>query len=281
MGKTVVAIIAAFTLGVAGGTLFARARLAPQLSTTRDDLDACRQDCSRLTQGEAENAQRLADAKERAATLAQEIADVETELAALSKPVPKPEPIAITLEAPDLVPPEPEPEPEAGEESRNRRHSREALTDEEMAARTEERRAMAARFREGVRDFMDTQIEQTADTNAKERLAALSEYSDYMTDLSQEFRNAETDEDRQAIRQDLDDARHTVDAMLQEQRAYMWQELAADSGIKGKENQEAFVESARELLTSPFFRDHSSLFGRTGFGSGGRPIPSNRRGPTR
>ena len=131
---------------------------------------------------------------------------------------------------------------------------------------------MMGRFQDNTNRFLDAQAQQSTDPDEQERLAALAEYTAYSVELMQGLREAETDEDREPMREALDEVRQATRDLVREQRMHMLREAAAANGITDPDRQDAFIGSIQTVLTSPFF---DSQISRGGFGFRDSP----RRGP--
>lgn len=142
---------------------------------------------------------------------------------------------------------------------------------EEEQARREERRQQFREFRENARttaaEYLAEQTAKATDPADRERLAAISEYTDAMFESFDAMRNAETDEERDAIRQTMMENGAVYRDLMQEQQASMTQDLAAKYGVAA-EQQEQFLQELEGLRSNPLFRG-SAMFGGRGGGPGG------------
>ncbi len=143
---------------------------------------------------------------------------------------------------------------------------------EEEQARREERRQQYRDFRDNAQataaEYLAEQIAKSTDPAERERLAAISEYTDAMFESFDAMRNAETDEDRDAIRQAMMENGAVYRDLLQEQQVSMTQDLVAKYGVAA-EQQEQFLQELGDLRSNPLFRGPMSFGGRGGPPGGG------------
>jgi len=155
---------------------------------------------------------------------------------------------------------------------------------EEERARREERRQQFREFRDNARataaEYLAEQAAKATDPADRERLAAISEYTDAMFESFDAMRNAETHEDRDAIRQTMMENGAVYRDLIQEQQASMTQNLAAKYGV-GAEQQEQFLQELEDLRSSPLFRGPMMFGGRGGPPGGGGTHGGFRGGPGR
>lgn len=209
----------------------------------------------------------------RAARLEKENADFLTKLEALHDELNELRSLAnasVAAQPVDAAPAEAPADAEAAPEEGRRRWrgpDGEELSEEEWAARRE---SFRARMQESMGEFFDEEFAKSADPATQERLAAIEEYSQFFIDARQRMRDAQTDEAREALQQELADARGEMQALIQEQRASMLQDLAKRYGVPAAE-QDKFVRALERTVETPFFRGGPGGFGGgRGGGSGGR-----------
>ena len=278
MQKSLIAVIVALAVGIVGGALGVRGRLAPQLRAATAARVAAEEDCRRL-RAKADTATDRFDAVRRDnETFAEETAGLRAQLDATLRAVDEPR----AVEDPEAVVASLEAEMAADAAPDDARRSRRWPSEdgarsqrghrESMRGGPEERREMMGRFQDNANRFLDAQAQQSTDPDEQERLAALAEYTAYSAELMQDLRDAETDEDRQPMREALDEVRQATRDLVREQRMHMLRETAAANGITDPDRQDAFLGSIQTVLTSPFF---DSQISRGGFGFRDSP----RRGP--
>lgn len=144
----------------------------------------------------------------------------------------------------------------------------------------ERRRRQAEQWRERfagqARDMFDRQFAMVDDPAALESLAALNEWRQYQQSLRQELRGVESEEDRNAILADMQEARRNSQQLVNQQQDSLLRTFAEKNGISGETEQGAFADQLREVLQNPFFQMERMLVG--GGGSMGGGWPMGRRG---
>lgn len=145
------------------------------------------------------------------------------------------------------------------------------LTPEEQKARDERRAQWEQQRQEGVQRFRENVYSNFADAAnaetdpvARERLTTMAEYSEQMFDLREQMRNAQTDEDQEALRAQMGEVVSNLRQMNREQQDYMLGSLAQQYGVQSIQQQQ-FLEDVRSTVSSPFFE----MGGRRGGGVGG------------
>ncbi len=256
--KIAVAAIIALALGAAGGMYSAQARLKPELSQLLEQRE---------------------DALARIEMINKKLADtemLERENARLRRQVEdlrnRPEPVAPVAAPPGLLTEGPnmalgdasvvspaEEEPQADERRGNWRPPEPGEAGyEEWQTRREEWRAerdeRVADFRERMQGYFDEAMQQAPDAAVKNRIAAINEYSDYTMDLMREMRTAETEEERQAIREELGATWEASRALVREQQDYLLKETLKVNGVTNAQQQDRLVQAMRQTMEDPFFR---------------------------
>lgn len=159
--------------------------------------------------------------------------------------------------------------------------------DEASRARREE---FMLRNQERMQQFQDSLATQLTDPASIEAFNVLMEWQQYQRDLRGQLRDAQTDEERDAIQAKMDEARDTARGMVEQQQNAVLRGLAAANGIAGDKEQEAFVASMKQTLNNPFFSLEGLLIGGgppgrgfsggggfpRGSGGGGRGRPSGQ-----
>lgn len=138
----------------------------------------------------------------------------------------------------------------------------------EQAEREARRAEFRQRFQERVDTFFEEQYARARTAEEQERIALMQEYSQYAMDLRGAMRDAETDEERQALGEQFRDTWTALRDLRDEQQAAMVRDVAAEYGITGA-NQQAFTDAVLRLQESPFFNPGAAMGGRGG-GPGGR-----------
>jgi hypothetical protein len=124
-------------------------------------------------------------------------------------------------------------------------------------------------MREHIRTMLDDRRARSTDPAEQERIAALMEYTDYLSGLRQQMRNAETEEERDDLRAEFFTAIQDVRQIMEQQRQSAFTGLASRYGITDTRQQERFLRDMRQILDDPLM---GGGFGGRGFGrSGGGP----------
>ena len=134
-----------------------------------------------------------------------------------------------------------------------------------------EREERSAEFRGRMEGFFDEAMQKTTDPAAQNRIAAISEYSNYTMDLMRAMRDAETDEERDQIRQDLSITWDETRTLVRDQQDFLISETLKENGVTDPQKQQALVGAVRETMEDPFFRMPGGGGGPPGggFGFGG------------
>lgn len=156
------------------------------------------------------------------------------------------------------------PEPTTQSPTDRNRNRWQNLSAEERAQLEERLRDGLNQMRNRLAENLNAEMQKTSDPAAQDRLTQIQTYTDYNLDLFQELREATTDEQREALRQELSDNQNYVNALRQEQQNYMLSEIARQYGVN---NSEGFINSIQETMRNPMFRGGSGGFG--GFGGRG------------
>ena len=197
-------------------------------------------------------------------------------------PPPEPGPLTEETVAAIELPPLPEPEEATGPEQDPRREGEgrrwrrrdEDLTEEERAARRARGQELRTRVHERIDGFFEAEYAAAGDAAVQDRLVQMEQNTNYLMDLREAMREAESDEERQQLRQGFGETAAALRDLVVEQQDYMLRTVAQEHGIKGAEQQHAFVESIREVQSSLYFRPERLIWGMGGgFGGGfgGRP----------
>ena len=150
---------------------------------------------------------------------------------------------------------------------------------EDDGNRAERERRGAERFQQMRDRYMGMMDEywENADPKTQERITAMVEYQEQIFELGQEMRNAESDEDRAAIRETMRDTMDELQKTVKTQQNSMLGDVAKEYGIEGKKAQREFSNAVRDVIGNPLFSGGS--FGRGGgfSGGGGRGGGAGRR----
>jgi len=132
-------------------------------------------------------------------------------------------------------------------------------------------------MRENMDAFFQREIGNTTDPEVQNRLGLIQEHSNYAMELQEAMRQAESDEERQALREALRNTMFTLRDLGLEQQDHMLRELAREYGITDAARQDAFMASVRSLESSPYFRPEAAFPGQ-GMGFRGRGPGAGPRG---
>ncbi len=149
----------------------------------------------------------------------------------------------------------------------------------------ERRRQRAEQWRERfegqAREMWAEQFAAIDDPAALESLEALSEWRDYQQEMRRQLREMESEEDRNAVLVEMEEARWNAQQLVNDQQDSVLRAFAEEQGIAGETEQAQFVAQLRETLQDPFFLMERMLVGGgprggRGFGSRGFRPPENR-----
>ena len=148
------------------------------------------------------------------------------------------------------------------EESRDRR----PWGDRDGEISAEQREQFANRMRDGMVNRWAEEWEK-APLASKERITAISDLQQLLMDTSMAMRDAETDEERAVLREELESTRRVLRETISIEQTAQLAQVARDAGIQDDKAIAQFVEETRSVLSGPVFQSGGS----GGFGSrGGR-----------
>ena len=270
MMKIIFTAFVAAAVGIAAGIVAMHGTLAPRLSEALTERDAGQQERDRL-------AHQLEATTAKLQHLERQNAEYAEAIDRLGENAAQPAPAR-------MAPPPPQERPRLDEafDARAAWGANEAGVEEQQAEtegesperrreRAERRQEWSQRMRGGIQGYLGDQIAQTSEPAARERLEAMAEYSDYLFDLRGQMAEAETDEERKALRETMRTAGGEAYGLVQEQRQYMLRQAAAAAGISEPAKQEALAQTVQETLRSPLFRLESMMGGGRGGDRGGGP----------
>ena len=169
--------------------------------------------------------------------------------------------------------PQEAPEPESSDAAPQ--DPEEARREQERAERREQWNTMREERRASIEDFMQEQIANATDPATKERLQAMMEYGDYLRETRDAMENAKTDEERDALRRDMEEGWGNLMQLRNEQKEQMLRDFAQAQGITKPKEVNRFVNSYQDLEDNPLFGTFGGFGGPGGFsgrgfgGSGG------------
>ncbi len=263
MARTIVAALVALVVSVAAGAALMNMRSLALLEEQR----------STAAEERASASNEVDKARVRVDKLSALCKDYERQLEDLERPVEEAPVATVSREEPDEADADWDAladlleEEGVSEEGRDEDEERRA---QEWEERRERFREFAGQMRQGVRVYLDEEMQRTKDPVTRDRLAAMGEYSDYLFDLRSQMHQAETDEERDALREDMHTAWGEAGELMQAQREHMVQQFAESQGINDPTKQEQFAQSMREMMQSPFFQ-RNPMMGGGGPGMGGGP----------
>ncbi|HUW62936.1 MAG TPA: hypothetical protein VMZ06_18170 [Candidatus Bathyarchaeia archaeon] len=295
--KILIYIIVA-VLGVLAGALLVHGRLAPELAVVMGRAESLEVE-NKTLKDQADN---LASQARR---LEQQLAEVESRIADAAEQPPAPQALD--------EPAEPESEDMSvaevfgrtqGDSRRGlrRRGQAEVVGTEQAASETgqgedgrgdsEERRARFREFEQQMRDRVSTVLQDeyasAPDADTQERIEIIQDYMDQMAQLREAMRNAESDEERDALRQSMRESYMGMQQVVRTQQDSMLRSLASNSGITDPGKQDILITGLRNLQASPFFQADRMMGGGgrgpfrpefRGNGGGGRGPGGGRGGP--
>lgn len=262
--RILIAVVIALPVGAIAGRLYAEREVSPQLEALAKERDS-------LKSAEKALNEQISAAKSEAESLARENRKLQDQLASAKKVEPAQQDLLEAVGSPTdavLTPGAQEADASVGSD-RRRPGGDPNETDEERQAREaqwrQEREQRGQEMRERIREFMDEQIHNAPDKATQERLASISEYSEAMMDTFQRMREAETDEQREAIREEMRQNGEAMRQLVREQQDYLMRDSLRQSGITDPKAQEAAMQTLRQTMEGPFFR------GPMAWGGGGGP----------
>ncbi len=148
--------------------------------------------------------------------------------------------------------------------------------------REDRRRSYADDYRTRMNDFFSNEIEASTDPDEKARLASISEYSQSLMEQRQLLRDAQSDEERQAIFETMRQNGDTLRSMVEEQQDQVLRDALARQGVSGRAQQDGIIGAYKEAQRGPFFSGPFTFFGGGGRGrGGGRPLMASPGGRSR
>ena len=125
-------------------------------------------------------------------------------------------------------------------------------------------RELEDRMRDRVGSVLQQEYESAPDAESQERIETIQAYMEQMAQLRTAMREAQTDEERDALRQTMWDSSGGMREVLRTQQDSMLRTLASNNGITDTGKQDAFITGLRDLQASPFFQADRMM------GGGGR-----------
>jgi len=263
-------VVIAVLVGAACGALVMHRRLQPRVDELAADVDRAQGQVNQLVAAANASEDELRRMQAELRQMDDEARGLRRKLEQVTPPqLPTvSEETVAAIELPLLTEPDEEAEPEQDRrrwgDGRHGRRRDEDLTEEEREARRAREQQLRTRIRERVDGFFDAEYGAAADATVQDRLVQMEESTNYLMDLREAMREAESDEERQQFRQDFGETAATLRDLVTEQQDYMLRTVAEEHGIKGAEQQEAFVASMREIQASLYFRPERLIWGMGG-----------------
>lgn len=137
--------------------------------------------------------------------------------------------------------------------------------------REDRRRGYMDEFRQRMSDFLTAEIEASTDPAEKARIASISEYMQSLMEQRQLLRDAQTDEERQAVFDTMRQNGETLRSMVEEQQDQVLRESLERQGISSRAQQDGIIAAYKEAQNDPFFTGPFTFFGGGRRGRGGPP----------
>lgn len=283
MPKVIIGMVVGLITGLAIGAGAMHLKLMPRLLALDTELAETRREITALRTNDGDSA--------RLARLEAERTDYDTKLAALREELDTlrkrssvaPADIELPEATTEVNASTEEQTNEPPSEERREREGRRGRwggddTPEQREARRQE---FVTRMQDNLTQFFTGELDKSGSPETQERLIALENQIHDMMNLRMQMRNAETDEERQALEQAFGETMTAARDTMKEQQREMVNSLATQFGINGKENRQAFQQALEAAVDSPFFSDNPAaiMFGGGGRSNGGRgPGGGGRRG---
>ena len=274
--KTLICGIIAAALGALAGALLMHGRLAPEVavltgraesveSENKDLKDKVR----RLMKGTEQLEQRLAELTARMDASSAQAPVASHVLEEPAEPVSDEADIAEASAAPesdsrrgvrrrgaaDII----------GADQDETSQQQESRDDPEgRAARVQE---FEQRMRERVTTVLQEEYDNAADADTQERVQTIQAYTDQLAQLRTAMRDAQTDQERDGLRQSMRETYGALQEVVRTQQDSMLRTFASSNGITDTGKQDTFINGLRDLQSNTFFQTDRMM------GGGGRGGP--------
>lgn len=259
--RILIAVIIALPVGALAGRYYSEQQAGSRVAALEKEHDA-------LKAAEKAAKDAAEAAKSEAESLAREKRRLEDQLASANKAEPETQMEAVgeltdaTLDSGVAQ----EADASAGERDRgDNPNETDAEREARMAQWREEREQRGAEMRDRIQQFMDEQIQNAPDKATQDRLASISANGQAMMDMFQQMRDAQTDEERDALREEMRTLGESTRALVTEQQDVLMRQSLSASGVTDPKAQDAAMQSLRQTMEGPFFR------GPMAWGGGGGP----------
>lgn len=281
MYKSIILAVTGLVLGAVSGVGFSAATMQQKLDEARSQALAVQGQLAEANaslasaEDRAKNAGRIdadtRDAWEREKlALERKIADLEAAASALP-PVETAEADTFDTLGAGSDAMEGEQQPGRDGEGGEREGRRREPTPEERAEWEARREEMVATARDRQNQFMADAIAKADSPEEAARLALLQDNMNAMANMMEQYRQLETDEEREAYREAMAKNRDNIQSLVREQQDDMMRDVAKGYGITDPAKQDEFVAAMRETQSNPMFRSPAMTMGggRGGWGGGG------------
>jgi len=275
----ILGVIVALALGALGGAMVIHGRLAPEVAQLTGQIQALNTEKARVEE-------QLRAVQSRALSLEKEFAAQGQPVASVIEGAPEPEtPAEEVLEEADDEGAMGAAAPQLRPKNLRKRAERADVVGAPQGAEetrqdagrpsSEERAERMRSFENQMRDQADSFLQQeyanATDAETQQRIELLQQYAAEMMELRTQMREAQTDEERDAIRQSMWESHMNARDVLQVQQASMLRTFASNNGITEPDKQEAFVAGLRDLQATPIFQADRVMMMGGGPGRGDRP----------
>jgi hypothetical protein len=161
--------------------------------------------------------------------------------------------------------------PQPGEDEASREERR-----EEWRTRRQE---ITAQMQARMTDFLAQQYDTAPDLATRQRMSDISTHLNAMNELRALLDKAETDEERAKLEEELQQTQDATRSLLREQQQEVMANAAENLGLTTEEEQQAYAESVRQVMQSPFTWAPMMGGGGGGFGRGSRDRDAQEGSP--
>ena len=157
---------------------------------------------------------------------------------------------------------------EMTDEERQAAEERRQAREERRAEWAQRRGEWVDRAQDNVYRMLDEELAKTNDPAAQERIYAMGEYTDYFFNIGERMRQAESDEERQVIRDEMGQAMRDMRRLVNDHQQHMLNQVAGQY-VQDPAQQQALVDAFRDTMSSPLYQMGGPMMG--GGGRGGAP----------
>ncbi|GMW00957.1 MAG: hypothetical protein AMXMBFR84_20940 [Candidatus Hydrogenedentota bacterium] len=265
MSNRIIAVaIVALALGASGGAVGVYAKYNAYIADLETQMEAS-QKAQKTLQAQSD------ELKKQLAQLEAQRKILETQAAALATPQPQGPAESAAMDQTDA------PSTEGGRlaemlagqaallEIGRQRDEREERDERREQGREEFR----ARMQEGVSNYFQEALAATTDPVAQQHILNIQQQVNANMEMMQNMRNLETDEEREAAREQGRAAWEQTRNLVREYQDHMLGSSLASSGITDPGQQQQILSNLRSTMESEYYNLSAGGFGRGGFGGGG------------